>query len=124
MCASAKALPHKPRPAWSRLFAIMPLAAGALLLIEVTVAAGPFRAAANTAIVLATFGAMALWVRANRSALDQLDVCACASGGMLTIRVVRSLPEHPSRHDAPASLPAPTRVSASPGHWTGARLGT
>jgi len=107
MCDSREAVPHTPRPGWSHLLAILPVTAAALALIESTVAALPLRVAAEAATVLATFGAMALWVRANRSALDQLEVCACASE-MLTIRVVRSRPEHPSRHGAPASLPAAT----------------
>jgi len=122
MCASPKAPPHRPRPRWNRLFAILPLATAALALTEVMVAAGPFRVAAGVAIVLATFGAMALWVRANRAALDQVEVCACGRG-MLTIREIMSRPAHPSRPSAPASLPGATPVSASHGHRTGARLG-
>lgn len=115
MCDSRKAFSHTPRPGWSRLLAILPITVAALVLIESTVAAPPLRVAAQAATVLATFGAMALWVRANRSALDQLEVCACASE-ILTIRVVRSRPEHPSRHGAPAPLPAATFRFSVP--WT------
>ena len=122
MCASPKTPPHRPRPRWIRLFAILPLATAALALTEVMVAAGPFRVAAGVAIVLATFGAMALWVRANRAALDQFEVCGCASE-MLTIRVVTSRPDHPSRHGTVTPVPAVAPVSAPTGQRTGARLG-
>jgi hypothetical protein len=121
MCDSREAIPHSPRPGWSRLLAVLPVTAAALGLIESTAAALPLTIAAEAGIVLAAFGAMALWVRANGSALDQLDVCACASE-MPTIRVVRSLPEHPSRRGAPVSRPAIAPVSAFRGHWTGAKL--
>ena len=119
---SRNAVPHGPRPRWNLLFAIIPATATALAVIELTVAALPLRIAANATIVLAEFGAMAWWVRANRAALDQVEVCACGRG-MPTMRVIRSRPEHPSRHSAPASLHAATPVSASHGHRTGARLG-
>lgn len=122
MCDSRDAVPDRPRPGWASLFAILPPATAALTLIELTVAPLPLRVAAEAGIVLATFGAMALWVRANQSALDQLEVCACASE-MLTIRVIRSRAEHPSRHSAVTSFPTATPVSVSPGHRTGARLG-
>ncbi len=122
MCNSRDAIPHRPRPRWNLLFAILPVTATALAMIELTGAALSLRIAANATIVLAEFGAMAWWVRANRAALDQVEVCACG-GGMLTIREIRSRPEHPSRPSAPASLHAATPVSASHGHRTGARLG-
>ena len=108
MCDSREAGPQTPRPTWSRLLAILPVTAAALGVIELAVVARPLRIAANAATVFAAFGAMALWVRANRSVLDQLEVCACPSE-MLTIRVVRSRAQPPSRHGAPASLPAATR---------------
>ncbi len=122
MCASPKAVPHRPRPGWNLLFAILPLAAAALFLIQVTVAAGPLRVVANAAIVLAGFGAMALWVRGNRVALAQLGRCACASE-MLTIRVVTSRPEPPSRQGPVTPVPGAASVSAPAGQRTGARLG-
>jgi hypothetical protein len=121
MCDSRNAVPRRPRPRWNLLFAILPATATALAMIELTVASPPLRIAANATIVLAEFGAMAWWVRANRAALDQVDVCAFGPG-MLTIREIRSRPEDSARPGAPASLPAPTPVSASPGHHAGARL--
>ena len=122
MCDSWNAVPRRPRPRWNLLFAILPATATALAMIERTVAALPLRIAANATIVLTEFGAMAWWVRANRAALDQVEVCACGRG-MLTIREIMSRPAHPSRPSAPASLPGATPVSASHGHRTGARLG-
>ncbi len=121
-CARPKAVPYRPRPGWSRLFAILPLAAAALVLIEGTVAAGPLRVAAEAAIVLAGFGAMALWVRGNRAALAQLERCACASE-MLAIRVLTSRPEHRSRQGPVPPVPAAAPVSAPTGQRTGAKLG-
>src|SRR3990172_4236661 len=122
MCDSRNAVPRRPRPRWNLLFVILPATATALAMIERTVAALPLRIAANATIVLAEFGAMAWWVRANRAALDQADVRACGPG-MPTMRVIMSRPEYPSRPGAPASLHAATAVSASHGHRTGARLG-
>ena len=122
MCGRPTAVPHSPRPGWNSLFAILPLATAALVLVEVTVAAGPFRVAADAAIVLAAFGAMALWVRGNRAALVQLERCACASE-MHTIRVVTSRPEYPSRQGPGTSAPAVPQVSTAAGQRTGARLG-
>lgn len=122
MCDSRKAVPHKRRPRWNLLFAILPVTAAALALIESAIGALPLRVAAEVATVLANFGAMALWVRANRSALDQLDACACASE-MLTIRVVTSRPKHPSRQGPVTPVPAAASVSAPAGQRTGARLG-
>ena len=122
MCVSWNAVPHSPHPRWKRLFAILPFATAALVVTEVMVGAGKFRVAANIAIVLATFGAMALWLRGNRTALGQLERCACASE-MLTIRVVTSRPELPSRQGSVKPIPAVTHVSAPAGDRTGARLG-
>jgi hypothetical protein len=122
MCASPKAVPHRPRPAWNRLFAILPLATAVLVLIEVTVATGPLRVAAEAAIVLAGFGAMALWVRGNRAALAQLERCNCASE-MLAIRVIASRPDTRPRQGPVPPVPAAAPVSALTGQWTGARLG-
>ena len=104
MCNSRNAIPLRPRPRWNLLFAILPVTATALAMIELTVAALPLRIAANTTVVFATFGAMASWVRANRAALDQVEVCACGQE-VFTMRVVRSRPEHPPPHSAAASLP-------------------
>jgi len=120
MRASPNTEPRTPSPRWILLFAVLPLAAVALVLTEVTVADGPFRVGADAAIVLATFGAMALWVRGNRVALAQLERCACASE-MPAIRVVPSQREHPSRQTPATRVPAP--VSASARRRTGARLG-
>ena len=89
MCNSRDAISHRPRPRWSFLFAILPVTATALAIIELTVAALPLRIAANATIVLAEFGTMAWWVRANRAALDQVEVYACGRG-MLTIREITS----------------------------------
>lgn len=122
MCDSRDAVPHRPRPSWTLLVAILPVTAAALAMIDLTVAALPLRIAADATIVLAEFGAMASWVRANRAALDQVEVCACGRE-MLTMRVIRSRPEHPSRPSAPASIPKSSPVSGSHGHRTGARLG-
>ncbi len=122
MCDSRKAVPLKPRPRWNLLFAILPVTAAAFALIESAIGTGPLRVAADVAIVFAGFGAMALWVRGNRAALAQLERCDCASK-MLTIRVVTSRPEHPSRQGPVTPVPGAASVSAPAGQRTGARLG-
>lgn len=123
MCSSRERAPARPRPRWSRLYTIVSLPTMALALIELTVAPSPLRTASEAAIVLAIFGAMAMWVRANRVALGQLERCPCGSE-RLTVRVIRSRPVRPSRLSAAAPLSVATPVSAPAEHRTGARLGT
>jgi len=121
MCDSRKTVRQQRRPRWNLLFAILPVTAAALALIESAIGPRPLRVAAEVATVLANFGAMAVWVRANRSALDQLDACACASE-MLTIRVVTSRPEPSSRQASVTPVDTAAPVSAPAGQRTGARL--
>lgn len=122
MCIGRDAVPSEARPRWGCLFAILPLAIGALALVEVTGAALPLRAAAGAGIALATFGAMAWWVHANRSAIAQLERCSCASRS-ITVRVIRSGVGQPRGQRAPA--PLSLAVGSAPRHAqpAGATLG-
>jgi hypothetical protein len=122
MCNSREALPAGSRPRWSRLFVILPLATGALALIELGVAALPLRGAAEAGVVLATFGAMAWWVRANRTALSQLERCACGSTS-ITVRVIRSQAGQPREQGAPEPLSLAAGSAPPHARPAGARLG-
>ena len=113
----------RPRPRWGRLVAIASLFTTALALTDLTMAPSPLRTASEAALVLATFGAMAIWVRANRAALGQLDRCACETE-RLTVRVIRSRPRRPSPRAVEAPLSVALPVSTPAGHRTGAKLGT
>lgn len=58
-----------PKPAWVWLYGIVTVMGGLLGVIEVTIPDGPARRVLECMATLAIFGAMALWVRANRVAL-------------------------------------------------------
>jgi hypothetical protein len=58
-----------PKPRWGWLYAFLVLLGGLLTLVELTIPDGLARRTLEIAVVLATLGAIALWVRANRVAL-------------------------------------------------------
>jgi len=78
-----------PRPSWSGLYALAGLMLGALLLVQVLVAAGPELTVLECGLVLGGFVALVQWTRRNRAALDLLDWCDCASS-RVTVRVIPS----------------------------------
>jgi hypothetical protein len=55
------------------LYAVVLLAAGAALALEMGTASPVLRTVIDVAEVVVVFGAMALWVRANRGALAEAD---------------------------------------------------
>ena len=97
-------------PHWGRLYAIVPLAASAVALIETTVEAPMIRSMLPWGFVLAVFGTMAWWVRANRVALDQAESCACGER-RIGVRVIRSLPLAMSRPRSPRPRATPKGVT-------------
>jgi hypothetical protein len=59
--------------------------------VEVAGPTGPARVVLRIVLALGALAAMAIWSRANRTALDLLDWCECASR-TVTVRVVLSRP--------------------------------
>jgi hypothetical protein len=70
-----------PKPAWGGLYGIVTVMCGLLAVVEVTIPDGLARRALECVAALAIFGAMAVWVRANRVAL------AMREGGDVQSRV-------------------------------------
>ncbi|MBI2200046.1 MAG: hypothetical protein HYU42_15840 [Candidatus Rokubacteria bacterium] len=101
---------RRVHPHWGRLYTIVPLAASAVALIESTVEAPMIRSLLPWGFVLAVFGTMAWWVRANRVALDQAESCACAERA-IGVRVIRSRPLAVSRPRSARSRPTPKGVT-------------
>ena len=55
--------------------------------VEVAAPSAPVRTLLRLALVLGAVAAMAVWVRANRAALDLQDWCECAAS-TITVRVI------------------------------------
>lgn len=58
-----------PKPVWGWLYGIVTVMCGLLAVVEVAIPDGPARRVLECVVTLALFGAMAVWVRANRVAL-------------------------------------------------------
>src|SRR5262245_40541966 len=58
------------RPAWVWLYAVLALTVALFALVDALPAYGPARIVLELLATLVVFGAMAIWVRANRTALD------------------------------------------------------
>ena len=101
---------ERVHPHWGRLYAIVPLAASAVALIETTVEAPMIRSMLPWGFVLAVFGAMAWWVRANRVALEQAESCGCAERA-IGVRVIRSRPLTMSSPRSPRPRATPKGVT-------------
>jgi len=95
---------------WGRLYAIVPIAASAVALIETTVEAPMIRSMLPWGFVLAVFGTMAWWVRESRVALDQAESCARAEQA-IGVRVIRSRPLTMARPRSPRPRAAPKGVT-------------
>jgi len=80
---------RRQHPRWSALYLLAGLMLGVLLAVQGLVAAGGERTALQCGLVLAGFSAMVQWARRNRTALDHLDWCDCASQ-RVTMRVIAS----------------------------------
>lgn len=90
MCDGARAAGVRS-PHWGRLYAVAALAGLGLVLAHVVPLASGLAFVLRVGLLVAGFGAMASWLRANRVALDQAEWCACASR-TVTVRVIRSIP--------------------------------
>jgi hypothetical protein len=96
-----------PRPQWGTLYAIAALVLAALAAVEMAVSPGLTERGLECGLVLGGFGAMAVWTRRNRAALDGQDWCGCA-GAKVTMRVIASRHPEPARVEAECDL-APAR---------------
>jgi hypothetical protein len=75
-------------------------------IVEVAAPSAPVRTLLRLALVLGAVAAMAVWVRANRAALDLQDWCECAAS-TITVRVIESQrPSAPPRADPFPASPA------------------
>ena len=86
-----------PRPRWGALYGVVFLGLAALTVGDVAVP--PIaRPALDGVLAAAALVGIFLWVRGNRTALDQQDWCACAAD-TLTVRVVPSRRPQRSKPD-------------------------
>lgn len=92
------------RPRWRVLYGVVCPPLAMLGIVEVAAPPAPLRTLLRLALVVGTVAAMAVWVRANRAALDLQEWCACAAS-TVTVRVIESpRPSAPPRSDPiPAS---------------------
>jgi hypothetical protein len=88
--------PTTSRPQWGTLYAIVVLMLATLTAVEIAVSPGFTERALECGLVLGGFGAMAVWTRRNRAALDGQDWCVCA-GAKVTMRVIGSRRPEPAR---------------------------
>jgi len=89
------------RPRWGLLYATTALMLAALAAVEFVASPGTGQTLLRSGLVLGGFGAMALWARLNRRALDQLGWCECAAA-TITVRVIpsdRPEPEHAEKDE-------------------------
>ena len=93
------------RPRWRVLYWAVCLPLAMLGTVEVAAPHTPVRTLLRLALVLGAVAAMAVWVRANRAALDLQEWCACAAS-TITVRVIES--------QRPAAPPWPDSFPASP----------
>jgi hypothetical protein len=96
------------RPRWGRLYGVTLSGLAALAVVEVGGPRGLPRAILRVVLALAVFAANAVWIRANRAALDLQEWCDCASQSV-TVRVISS---RPVTQPAEPSPPEPQRIEA------------
>jgi len=77
------------RPRWGLLYGTTFPPLVALVVLEVAGPSGAARVMLRVVLALATFAAMAVWVRSNRPALDLQQWCDCAAASV-TMRVIPS----------------------------------
>jgi len=94
------------RPRWRVLYGVVCPPLAMLGIVEVAAPPAPLRTLLRLALVLGAVAAMAVWVRANRAALDLQEWCACAAS-TVTVRVIESpRPSAPPRSDPFPASPA------------------
>ena len=91
-----------PRPRWGLLYGLVTLMLAALAAIEIAMSPGSAQTALQCGLALSGFGAAALWVRLNRTALDQQDWCECAAE-KISVRVIAL---HPAEQSYPNHMEA------------------
>jgi len=85
-----------PRPRWGLLSGIATLMLAALAAVEFVASPGAAETVLRCGLVLGGFGAIVLWARLNRLALDQQSWCDCAAE-RITVRVILSRRAAPER---------------------------
>jgi hypothetical protein len=104
MCDTTSRDRHpESRPRWQGLYGSVLPQLAALALVEAARPPTAVRTLVGCVIAVATFVAMAWWLRINRAALDLQQWCDCASR-TLTLRVIESHRPAPS---PPLELPPP-----------------
>jgi hypothetical protein len=81
--------PTAARPPWWSLYARASLMLTALLSVQIVVRDGTELTVLECALVVTGFVTLAQWARRNRSALDRLEWCDCASS-RVSMRVIPS----------------------------------
>jgi hypothetical protein len=61
-----------PKPAWTLLYALLPLCAALFALVEHVPSSGGLRTLAQGVVLALVIGLAAIWVRANRRALNRM----------------------------------------------------
>jgi hypothetical protein len=87
MCEQPSRSIARPRWGWLYGATLPPLAA--LAVVEAAAPPHVLRTALRYALALTALAGMALWLRANRPAVDLQDWCDCA-GAKITVRVIES----------------------------------
>jgi hypothetical protein len=100
------------RPRWRVLYAVVCPPLAMLGVVEVAAPSTPVRTLLRLALVVGAVAAMAVWVRANRAALDLQDWCKCAAS-TITVRVIESRRPAASPRSEPFPA-APTWVEEEP----------
>jgi hypothetical protein len=77
------------RPRWGVLYALAFLMLAALAATEVVDLSAPVKTVLDCGLTLGGFGAIAVWRRCSRVALDRQEWCDCA-GASVTVRVILS----------------------------------
>jgi len=104
--------PAATRPRWGALYGatLPPLAT--LAIVEIASPPNVVRTILRFALALGALGGMALWVHANRAAVDLQDWCDCA-GRTMTIRVIESRgPAGPTDPPVPEWAEPPYEVAS------------
>ena len=97
-----------PRPKWGKLWIVVAFMLTTLAVLETSLAPSVAERVLECGLTLGGFGAIAVWARRNRAALDCQDWCECA-GAQVTMRVIPSRRVEPECSAAPAE---PARTEA------------
>jgi hypothetical protein len=103
MCDTSRAAVSRPR--WGTLYGATLPQLTALAVVEISSPSNPLRTVLRFALGLGVFAGMAVWLRANRAAVDLQDWCDCA-GRTMTVRVIESRRPVASPRPVPLVRPA------------------